>query len=180
MKEAVELACFLRDLHYMPEQVQDFYPTPATVSTCMYYTGLDPRTMQPVYVEKNPHRKAMQRALIQYRRPENYELVQEALRLAGRTDLIGFGEECLIRPRQLRGKNEGSIRNGGFRKNEGSIRNGGSGKAGDRGSAGALKKRGNTEGRQSRNGFGSQAAGRGQNTANHSSKKTIRNVHKKK
>ena len=91
MKEAVELACFLRDLHYMPEQVQDFYPTPATVSTCMYYTGLDPRTMQPVYVEKNPHRKALQRALIQYRRPENYELVQEALRLAGRTDLIGFG-----------------------------------------------------------------------------------------
>ena len=104
MKEAVELACFLRDLHYMPEQVQDFYPTPATVSTCMYYTGLDPRTMQPVYVEKNPHRKALQRALIQYRRPENYELVQEALRLAGRTDLIGFGEACLLRPRQLKRK----------------------------------------------------------------------------
>lgn len=102
MQDAVELACFLRDLHYMPEQVQDFYPTPATVSTCMYYTGLDPRTMEPVYVEKNPHRKKLQRALMQYRRPENYELVREALQLAGRTDLIGFGPECLIRPRQMK------------------------------------------------------------------------------
>ncbi len=100
MKEAVELACYLRDLHYMPEQVQDFYPTPSTISTCMYYTGLDPRTMQPVYVEKNPHYKAMQRALIQYRKPNNYALVEEALRVAGRQDLIGYGPQCLIRPRQ--------------------------------------------------------------------------------
>ncbi len=99
MKEAVELACYLRDLHYMPEQVQDFYPTPSTISTCMYYTGLDPRTMQPVYVEKNPHFKAMQRALMQYRKPNNYDLVTEALKVAGRQDLIGFGPECLIRPR---------------------------------------------------------------------------------
>ncbi|MCD8105527.1 MAG: YgiQ family radical SAM protein [Lachnospiraceae bacterium] len=100
MKEAVELSCYLRDLHFSPEQVQDFYPTPSTISTCMYYTGLDPRTMKPVYVEKNPHRKKLQRALIQYRNPENYELVREALELAGRTDLIGYGQECLIRPRR--------------------------------------------------------------------------------
>ncbi|MCC8137428.1 MAG: YgiQ family radical SAM protein [Clostridiales bacterium] len=100
MKEAVELACYLRDIHFMPEQVQDFYPTPSTVSTCMYYTGLDPRTMKPVYVEKNPHRKKLQRALIQYRNPDNYELVVEALKLAGRTDLIGYGPECLVRPRR--------------------------------------------------------------------------------
>ena len=99
MKEAVELACYLRDLHYMPEQVQDFYPTPSTISTCMYYTELDPRTMQPVYVEKNPHFKAMQRALMQYRKPNNYDLVTEALKVAGRTDLIGHGPECLIRPK---------------------------------------------------------------------------------
>ncbi|MCD7715076.1 MAG: YgiQ family radical SAM protein [Lachnospiraceae bacterium] len=101
MKEAVELACYLRDIHFMPEQVQDFYPTPSTISTCMYYTGLDPRTMQQVYVEKNPHRKKLQRALIQYRNPDNYDLVIEALHLAGRTDLIGFGPECLVRPRRM-------------------------------------------------------------------------------
>ena len=98
IKEAVELAEFLRDLGYMPQQVQDFYPTPSTISTCMYYTGLDPRTMEPVYVAKNPHEKAMQRALIQYRNPKNYELVHEALIKAGRTDLIGFDKKCLIRP----------------------------------------------------------------------------------
>ena len=100
LKEAVELAEFLRDLGYMPEQVQDFYPTPSTISTCMYYTGLDPRTMQPVYVAVNPHEKAMQRALIQYRNPKNYELVIEALTKAGRTDLIGYDKKCLVRPRQ--------------------------------------------------------------------------------
>ena len=99
LKEAIELAEFLRDLGYMPEQVQDFYPTPSTISTCMYYTGLDPRTMKPVYVARNPHEKAMQRALIQYRNPKNYDLVKEALQKAGRTDLIGFDKKCLIRPR---------------------------------------------------------------------------------
>ena len=99
LKEAVKLAEYLRDLGYMPEQVQDFYPTPSTISTCMYYTGLDPRTMEPVYVPKNPHEKAMQRALIQYRKPQNYELVREALLRAGRQDLIGYGPDCLIRPR---------------------------------------------------------------------------------
>ena len=107
LKEAVELAEFLRDLGYMPEQVQDFYPTPSTISTCMYYTGVDPRTMQPIYVAINPHEKAMQRALIQYRNPKNYDLVYEALVKAGRTDLIGFDKKCLIRPRQGEYKNHG-------------------------------------------------------------------------
>ncbi|MDW7650565.1 MAG: YgiQ family radical SAM protein [Bacillota bacterium] len=100
LKDAVELAEYLRDLGYMPEQVQDFYPTPGTLSTCMYYTELDPRTMEKVYVPKSAHEKAMQRALIQYRKPQNYRLVQEALVKAGRTDLIGFGKKCLLRPRQ--------------------------------------------------------------------------------
>lgn len=99
MKDAVILAEYLRDLGYMPEQVQDFYPTPSTISTCMYYTGLDPRTMEKVYVPTNPHEKAMQRALIQYRNPKNYELVYEALKIAKREDLIGFGEKCLIKPK---------------------------------------------------------------------------------
>ena len=99
LKEAVELAEYCRDLGYMPEQVQDFYPTPSTLSTCMYYTGLDPRTMKPVYVPRSPHEKAMQRALIQYRDPKLYDLVEEALKKAGRTDLIGYGPKCLIRPR---------------------------------------------------------------------------------
>lgn len=114
LKEAVELAEYCRDMGYMPEQVQDFYPTPSTLSTCMYYTGLDPRTMKPVYVPKNPHEKAMQRALIQYRNPANYELVKEALIKAGRSDLIGFGKECLIRPRQFAKERMGerSSRNG--------------------------------------------------------------------
>lgn len=98
MKEAVELAEAVRDMGYMPEQVQDFYPTPSTMSTCMFYTGVDPRTMEPVYIPRDPHEKAMQRALIQYRKPENYKLVKEALRKAGREDLIGYGSKCLIRP----------------------------------------------------------------------------------
>ena len=98
LKEAVELAEHLRELGYMPEQVQDFYPTPSTISTCMYYTGYDCRTMEKVYVPKNPHEKAMQRALIQYRNPKNRELVEEALKMAGRTDLIGYGPKCLLRP----------------------------------------------------------------------------------
>ena len=100
LTEAVELAEYLRDLGYMPEQVQDFYPTPSTISTCMYYTGLDPRTMEPIYVPKSSHEKAMQRALIQYREPGNYDLVKEALLKAGRNDLIGFDKKCLISPRK--------------------------------------------------------------------------------
>ena len=97
LKEAIELAEYIRDMGYNPEQVQDFYPTPSTLSTVMYYTGLDPRTMEKVYVPTDPHEKAMQRALIQYRNPKNYYLVREALLKAHREDLIGSGPKCLIR-----------------------------------------------------------------------------------
>ena len=120
MKEAIELAEHLREYGYMPEQVQDFYPTPSTLSTCMYYTGVDPRDMKPVYVPKNPHEKAMQRALIQYRDPKNYDLVMEALRQEGRMDLVGFDRECLIRPRKMNGKKyqsfDGKVRENSSRK----------------------------------------------------------------
>lgn len=105
MKEAVKLAEYCRDLGYMPEQIQDFYPTPSTISTCMYYTGLDPRTMKSVYVPRSLHEKEMQRALIQYRDPKNRALVEEALRIAGREDLIGYGPKCLLRPRREERKN---------------------------------------------------------------------------
>ena len=111
LREAIKLAEYCRDLGYMPEQVQDFYPTPSTVSTCMYYTGLDPRTGESVYVPKDPHEKAMQRALIQYRDPKNYELVKEALEKGHRTDLIGFGPKCLIRPRKTNRNKSKTIRN---------------------------------------------------------------------
>ncbi len=132
LKEAVELAEYLRDLGYMPQQVQDFYPTPSTMSTCMYYTGLDPRTMKPVYVAVNPHEKAMQRALIQYRNPKNYDLVREALIKAGREDLIGFDKKCLIRPKKgeknYQGKNvkpnarkKKTIRNVHKKKKDGGV-----------------------------------------------------------
>ena len=97
MQEAVKLAEYIRDMGYNPEQVQDFYPTPSTLSTVMYYTGLDPRTMEKVYVPTDPHEKAMQRALIQYRDPKNYYLVREALLKAHREDLIGPGPKCPIR-----------------------------------------------------------------------------------
>ena len=100
MKEAVELAEYVRDMGVNPEQVQDFIPTPGTLSTCMYYTGLNPQTMEPVYIPRSMHEKAMQRALIQYRSPKNHALVEEALRLAHREDLIGYGPKCLIRPRK--------------------------------------------------------------------------------
>ena len=153
LKEAVELAEYCRDLGYMPEQVQDFYPTPSTLSTCMYYTGVDPRTMQKVYVPKSPHEKAMQRALIQYRNPELYDLVIEALHKAGRSDLIGFGPKCLVRPRQMRGS--GNDKKTG--KNEP--------KKGSRGSNGQ-KRQNNSEYR---------GRGEGKNK-----KKSIRNVHSKK
>ncbi len=98
LKDAVELALFLKKIGIRPEQVQDFYPTPGTVSTCMFYTGLDPYTMKEVYVAKDPHEKALQRALLQYFDPRKKELVIEALRRAGRHDLIGNGEKCLVRP----------------------------------------------------------------------------------
>lgn len=117
LKEAVSLAEYLRDIGYMPEQVQDFYPTPSTLSTVMYYTGIDPTNMKPVYVCKNPHEKAMQRALIQYRNPKNYDLVLEALKSAGREDLIGFDKKCLIRPRKLSNEDKVDNRPNSYRNN---------------------------------------------------------------
>ncbi|MDE6024993.1 MAG: YgiQ family radical SAM protein [Lachnospiraceae bacterium] len=130
MKDAVKLAEYLRDLGYMPEQVQDFYPTPSTISTCMYYTGVDPRTMEEVYVPRSPHEKAMQRALIQYRNPKNYDLVHEALVIAKRTDLIGYDKKCLIRPRKndeafkAHGKgNVENIKNSDVKRKKKTIRN---------------------------------------------------------
>ena len=153
LKEAVELAEYCRDLGYMPEQVQDFYPTPSTLSTCMYYTGVDPRTMQKVYVPKSPHEKAMQRALIQYRNPELYDLVIEALHKAGRSDLIGFGPKCLVRPRQMRGS--GNDKKAGRKEP----------KKGSKGSNGQ-KRQNNSEHR-----------GR---VEGENKKKSIRNVHSKK
>ena len=151
LKEAVALAEYLRDLGYMPEQVQDFYPTPSTLSTVMYYTGLDPRDMKPVYVCRNPHEKAMQRALIQYRNPKNYDLVCEALKAAGREDLIGFDKKCLVRPKRAGSSGYGD-------KNSSKSGAGGSG----------VK-----QGRKP----GAKSAG---NTKQAKLKKTIRNVHKKK
>ncbi|MBQ3559072.1 MAG: YgiQ family radical SAM protein [Agathobacter sp.] len=151
LKEAIELAEYLRDLGYMPEQVQDFYPTPSTISTCMYYTGLDPRTMEEVYVSTNPHEKAMQRALIQYRNPKNYDLVYEALTKAGRQDLIGFEKHCLIKPRKFGGEKAGV-----WSKNS-------SGKTG-----------------KTNVGKGNLAGNKSQSTEKKGKKKTIRNVHNKK
>ena len=155
LKEAIELAEYLRDLGYMPEQVQDFYPTPSTISTCMYYTGLDPATLKPVHVTTNPHEKAMQRALIQYRNPKNYDLVYEALVKAGREDLIGFDKKCLIKPRyaKTRAASNGNNRNY-ENKNPKSRKNSGN----DKNSRATHK----------------TTAGNSKN------KKTIRNVHKKK
>ena len=151
LKEAVELAEYCRDLGYMPEQVQDFYPTPSTMSTCMYYTGLDPRTMEQVYVPKNPHEKAMQRALIQYRDPKNRDLVREALERCGRRDLIGYSPKCLLRPEGGR-PGERSGQKTDFRKNSSGNK------------AGGRTKQAETN---VRNNVGAK-------------KKTIRNVHKKK
>ena len=112
LSAAVELAEYVRDMGYNPEQIQEFYPTPGTLSTCMYYTGLDPRTMKPVYVPRDPEEKAMQRALIQYRNPANYGLVYKALKSAGREDLIGFGDKCLIKPPRNPGREGRNARSG--------------------------------------------------------------------
>ena len=175
LKEAVELAEFLRDLGYMPEQVQDFYPTPSTISTCMYYTGLDPRTMEPVYVAVNPHEKAMQRALIQYRNPKNYDLVVEALTKAGRTDLIGFDKHCLIRPRR-----EHSFDRNGAKNDRGNNSNRSSSKN-DRDnfhSKNSVKNDRRTVTSGSRKKI--TASGNNQQNTGAKKKKTIRNIHKKK
>ena len=116
LKDAVELALFLKKIGIRPEQVQDFYPTPGTVSTCMFYTGLDPYTMKEVYVAKDPHEKALQRALLQYFDPRKKELVIEALRRAGRSDLIGNSDKCLVRPSaNVQQSNNRTARNGGKR-----------------------------------------------------------------
>ncbi len=115
LNAAVELACYLRDIGFQPDQVQDFYPTPGTLSTCMFYTGLDPRTMKPVFVARSPEDKAMQRALMQFGNPRNHELVRKALRLAGREDLIGRGRECLVPPERDYGLD--ARHNGGKRDN---------------------------------------------------------------
>lgn len=169
LKEAIALAEYLRDLGYMPEQVQDFYPTPSTASTVMYYTGIDPITGKQVYVEHNPHEKAMQRALIQYRNPKNYELVMEALKKANREDLIGFGPKCLIKPRKMSdgaghtykdGKNNGHNN----KKLQKDMRQNGK----DTG-----KREKNNSSLKNRN-----SSPNGKNSG--SKKKTIRNVHKKK
>ena len=161
LKEAIELAEYLRDLGYMPEQVQDFYPTPSTISTCMYYTGLDPRTMEEVYVSTNPHEKAMQRALIQYRNPKNYDLVYEALTKAGRQDLIGFDKNCLIKPRKFASDKPW----------------------GNSGSAKASSGKGGTNKGSAKNstGKGNFGGNKNQGTSDKKTKKkTIRNVHNKK
>ena len=124
LKEAVALAEYLRDIGYMPEQVQDFYPTPSTMSTVMYYTGINPANMKPVYVCKNPHEKAMQRALIQYRNPKNYDLVYEALIAAHREDLIGFDKKCLIKPRKIANRStKEKVIQQGKRKTKDSMQN---------------------------------------------------------
>ena len=97
LKDAIELAEYLNKSGFIPDQVQDFYPTPGSVSTCMYYTGLDPFTLKPVYTAKTREERAMQRALFQFNKPENYPLVKKALIKAGREDLIGPGQKCLIK-----------------------------------------------------------------------------------
>ena len=175
LKEAVELAEFLRDLGYMPEQVQDFYPTPSTLSTCMYYTGVDPRTMEPVYVAVNPHEKAMQRALIQYRNPKNYDLVVEALTKAGRTDLIGFDKHCLIRPRREHPFDRNDTKNDrGNNSHRSSSKN-------DRDnfhSKNSVKNDRRTVTSGSRKKI--TASGNNQQNTGAKKKKTIRNIHKKK
>ena len=113
LKEAVKLAEYVRDLGFTPEQVQDFYPTPSTLSTCMYYTGIHPLTKEKVYVPRDPHEKEIQRALMQYKNPANRALVMEGLRRAGREDLIGYGPKCLIRPDREKPANPGKGKNGG-------------------------------------------------------------------
>ncbi|MDE7340091.1 MAG: YgiQ family radical SAM protein [Lachnospiraceae bacterium] len=144
LKEAVELAEYLREFGYMPEQVQDFYPTPSTVSTVMYYTGIDPRNGKKVYVCRNPHEKMLQRALIQYRNPSNYELVREALIKAGREDLIGFSDKCLIRPRKVKEQNTGTRQDKEKRTKENRKRN-------EKENSPNHKGKGNTKGKTIRN-----------------------------
>lgn len=124
MKEAVKLAEYVRDLGFTPEQVQDFYPTPSTLSTCMYYTGIHPLTKEPVYIPKDPHEKEIQRALMQYKNPANRKLVLEGLMRADRMDLVGYGPKCLLRPEKGQGERKERAADGqkGRRKRK-TIRN---------------------------------------------------------
>ena len=165
MKEAVELACAVRDMGYMPEQVQDFYPTPSTMSTCMYYTGVDPRTMKPIYVAHDPHEKAMQRALIQYRKPENYKLVREALEKAGRQDLIGFDKKCLIKPYPPKASEfaggKGASRGAGSRSGNGGASRSAGGRSGNGGASRGNGGRSGNGGASRGNGAGRAGGGRG-------------------
>lgn len=194
LEDAIALAEYLRDLGYMPEQVQDFYPTPSTISTCMYYTGYDPRTMEQVYVPTNPHEKAMQRALIQYRNPKNYDLVHEALIKAHREDLIGFGKECLIKPRKGIGNHyshqdkdrSGRISSGSNKsKNNMNTKNRTNMKNGNQ--RDEVSKNGTKKNTNSNNSFqrGKDSKYKGNNLNNTEQKssnkrKTIRNIHKHK
>lgn len=170
LEDAIELAEFLRDENITPQQVQDFYPTPSTLSTVMYYTEIDPRTMEKVFVAKNPHEKAMQRALIQYRNPNNYQLVREALILAGREDLIGFDRKCLIRPRNMgssysnRTDSKSNVQGKG--KSQGASKSNGQSTTKSGTGRSVSAQIGNSDGRTSRD-------------AKPKKKKTIRNVHKK-
>ena len=184
LKEAVELAEYIRDMGYNPEQVQDFYPTPSTLSTVMYCTGLDPRTMERVYVPTDPHEKAMQRALIQYRNPKNYDLVMEALRIADRMDLVGFDEKCLICPRKLHSEKM-QEKNGYCGRNHGGTHGGTDRKS--KNPNGNNKNPGKTNGNYKNSNAGhkntkpaSTGNGRGESSSRLQKKKSIRNVHKRK
>ena len=151
LRDAVSLAVYLKEHNINPQQVQDFYPTPGTISTCMFYTGLDPFTMKNVYVPKSPKEKAMQRALLQFRNPDNYRLVYEALVKAGRTDLIGYQNRCLIKPPQGDILNNGRNTNGNAVKGKGSF---------GKNKAGAEKRNGRTKGKGNNSGARSHHSGR--------------------
>ena len=155
-----------RDIGYNPEQVQDFIPTPGSMATAMYYSGYDPRTMEPVYVPRDPHEKAMQRALMQYRNPKNYDLVHEALVKAERTDLIGFGPKCLIRPAKGKGRPEVSR----------SKSNGGKGKPTVNAHGNANNSKNNSKQNGAKNGSRKDSAGAGQKQSGSQRKKTAENL----
>ena len=170
LKEAIELAEFCRDMGFNPEQVQDFYPTPSTMSTAMYYTGVDPRTMKPVYTPKSSHEKALQRALTQYRNPANRDLVREALRKAHREDLIGFGPKCLVRPGDGKSSGSGSGKGGkGGKEVKGAHGAGisGNGARGGNGGKGATLDRGSKAGATKRGGKGGLSNARGEHVGTH-------------
>ena len=160
LDEAIQLAEYVRDMGYNPEQVQDFYPTPGSLATCMYYTGIDPLTMEPVYVPTSSHEKALQRALIQYRNPKNYDLVVEALTKAGRLDLIGFDKKCLVKPRNMSGRAADEGRRGkASGKAVGKLAS--KGDQGPGGKVGAGGGRGGRGGKGGKGGGWSDASGRG-------------------